>query len=114
MPCAHCGPTRDAPSGPSRRRPSHTGRHAMRKSIVGALALVALLGALALTAGPAAALGQTVEVTDLGTLGGGYSYAVDVNAAGMVVGAADVDDTSSHAFAWTAAGRMQDLGTPGG
>ena len=50
---------------------------------------------------------------DLGTLGGGFSEAVDVNNAGQVVGNANTADQSRHAFVY-ADGVMKDLGTLGG
>jgi probable HAF family extracellular repeat protein len=50
---------------------------------------------------------------DLGTLGGKYSGAFAVNAAGQVVGCAQRADGRNHAFLYTA-GRMTDLGTLGG
>ncbi len=52
---------------------------------------------------------------DLGTLGG-HSYANAINAAGVIVGEAYVDNTGgpSHAFRYTDASAMQDLGTLGG
>jgi probable HAF family extracellular repeat protein len=54
------------------------------------------------------------ELLDLGTLpGGSTSYAMGVNASGLVVGRSD-DGFSTHAFAWTSAGGMRDLGTLGG
>ncbi len=48
---------------------------------------------------------------DLGTLGGLTSYAMDVNDAGMVVGASALaDNVRTYAFVWTEAGGMVDLG----
>ena len=38
----------------------------------------------------------------------------DVNARGQVVGSASVAGNASHAFSWTQAGGMVDLGTIGG
>jgi probable HAF family extracellular repeat protein len=52
---------------------------------------------------------------DLGTLGGGRSWAYDVSADGaVVVGWALNADWQGLAFRWTASGGMQDLGTLGG
>jgi len=77
-------------------------------SIIGALATVVLACAADVFAQPA--------ITNLGTLPGGhYSYAHGVNADGsVVVGGSAVNDSSEfndHAFRWTRAGGMQDLGT---
>jgi probable HAF family extracellular repeat protein len=59
---------------------------------------------------------QTGGMVDLGTLGGGSSWAPGVSADGnVVVGLAYLNDnTTSHAFYWTQAGDMVDLGTLGG
>ena len=58
---------------------------------------------------------QAGGMVDLGTLGGDFSTAWDVNARGQVVGSASLpDDATSHAFSWTQAGGTVDLGTLGG
>jgi probable HAF family extracellular repeat protein len=50
-------------------------------------------------------------VTDLGGLSPDrYGYAYGINQAGVVVGLAGAGDGKTHAFRWTAAGGMKDLG----
>ena len=53
------------------------------------------------------------SLIDLGTLGGIYSEATDVNEVGQVVGYAHLANSQSHAFLWHD-GTMIDLGTLGG
>jgi probable HAF family extracellular repeat protein len=49
---------------------------------------------------------------DLGSLGGGYTYAYAINNAGVVVGASTTAQGNvQHAYSWTQTGGMQDLGT---
>jgi probable HAF family extracellular repeat protein len=49
-------------------------------------------------------------IIDLGTLGGSSSRATAVNARGQVVGGSATASSSGHAFSWTQAGGMIDLG----
>ena len=53
----------------------------------------------------------TVAGTDLGTLGGRASYAQAINKWGTVVGYSNTATGEVHAFRWTAAEGMVDLGT---
>jgi probable HAF family extracellular repeat protein len=53
------------------------------------------------------------QIVDLGTLGGTYSSAADVNTQNQVVGTSTTADGSNHAFLWQE-GVMIDLGTLGG
>lgn len=59
-----------------------------------------------------AVLGQNPQLTNLGTLGGLYSCAQDINNLGHIVGAADINSTSKHAVLWKN-GQIVDLGTIG-
>ncbi len=57
-------------------------------------------------------------IENLGTLGGKYSCAVDLNDRGQVIGNSDMPGSTAesvpHAFLWEAGKGMQDLGTLGG
>jgi probable HAF family extracellular repeat protein len=56
---------------------------------------------------------QNGRVTDLGGLGGGYSFGFGINARGDVTGVSARADGQRHAMLYSA-GRMTDLGTLGG
>jgi len=58
-------------------------------------------------------LWESGTMTDLGTLGGDYSEAYDINNSGQVIGWAKNSSARSHAFLWEN-GTMTDLGTLGG
>ena len=48
---------------------------------------------------------------EIGTLGGGYSHATAMNASGQMVGVSTpACECTGHAFSWTEAGGMVDLG----
>jgi probable HAF family extracellular repeat protein len=76
----------------------------------------AILGLLAICAAALPAPAGASAITDLGTLPGGRdAYADSINASGAVAGYSGVGPpTVSHAFYWTRAGGMVDLGTLGG
>ena len=76
------------------------------------LGIPALLLPLGLAAQTIVRLPQ-YAITDLGTLGGGFSIAFDIDNAGRVTGSAGLPDGSHHAFVWDR-GKMTDLGTLGG
>ena len=54
------------------------------------------------------------DILDLGTFGGPFSNAFDVNGKDQVVGAAHVDQSARHAFVWHRDSGLVDLGTLGG
>jgi probable HAF family extracellular repeat protein len=59
-----------------------------------------------------ALLWQNGALTDLGNLGGTFSFAGNINNRGQVIGASGLHgDTTAHAFLWTKDSGMKDLGT---
>ena len=67
----------------------------------------------AIVAAPTLAICADIQVQDLGTLGGRFAVAADLNASGEVIGYSETADGQIHAFLY-ANGEMQDLGTLGG
>ena len=71
-----------------------------------------LVALLTLTAGLSTA-GLTYRLTDLGTIGGNYSFAWGINSSCQVAGSAFATVSTYHAFLCSG-GAMADLGTLGG
>jgi len=71
------------------------------------LLIVWLMG---LSVSPVRARDTGYTITDLGTLGGSFSEAHDVNERGQVVGESTTASGEFHAFLWEK-GTMIDLGT---
>jgi probable HAF family extracellular repeat protein len=72
-----------------------------------------LLGTIALAPGTALAA-PVYTITDLGTLGGDFSFSRGINASGQVTGLSDTAGGTDHAFLWDPQSGMHDLGTLGG
>lgn len=77
------------------------------KSVV---CFVLAAGASAFTAGPALAQAPQYTVTDLGTLGGGFSNGLGISNSGRVTGYSRTSSNMDHAFLYSN-GTMTDLGT---
>lgn len=87
------------------------------RTIVHATLLALLAACVACSESPTAPASTALSAThpnihriDLGTLGGDESFAYAINDAGVVVGSSDINGSESHAFRWTKANGMQDLG----
>jgi probable HAF family extracellular repeat protein len=97
---------------PDARLVCHTGRRDIRGGEPCACITCSSWGTVALAPGTALAV-PAYTVTDLGTLGGGNSAGVDVNARGQVAGASYTAAGETHAFLWDPAAGLRDLGTLG-
>ncbi len=75
--------------------------------------MVALL-ATGLAMGSTAHANLLYNITDLGTLGGGSSQGLGINASGFVTGWAETNNGVYHAFITNSSEQMTDLGTLGG
>ena len=80
-----------------------TTRTGLRQSLnpIGLFVAIAALVAAALVVTPALTAHAVDPLTDLGTLGGSYSFAHDVNSSGLIVGEAAIASGDSHAFSYT-------------
>jgi probable HAF family extracellular repeat protein len=56
---------------------------------------------------------ETTGLTDIGTLGGDFSWASDINSSGLVAGYSNIAGGDERAIAWSADGGLIDLGTLG-
>jgi probable HAF family extracellular repeat protein len=74
--------------------------------------IAASLILVTLCSNPAPAARPTYSITDLGTLGGTYTTAIALNAAGQVTGISDTGQNSQNAFFYD--GAIHDLGSLGG
>ena len=74
-------------------------------------AALGVTGASETNPGGGATRSTNVTRVDLGTLGGASSYAADLNSGNTVVGWSETNSGTTHAFRWTAAEGMVDLGT---
>src|SRR4051812_38211155 len=81
----------------------------MRNSCVA----VCMYALCALLVRPAMAAPPSFEVRDLGTLGGRFTEAADINELGDVTGYSETADGQIHAFIYSH-GEMRDVGTLGG
>jgi probable HAF family extracellular repeat protein len=79
-----------------------------RRSLKAAIAAAAILGATVAAGVPGAQAAQLRPV-DLGTLGGSYSTATDINELGVIVGGSATADGAFHAVMWDKNG-IHDLG----
>lgn len=76
--------------------------------------LAVAVASIALSAVPTLASATDYKYTDLGTLGGTYSYAYGLNNAGQAVGNSSLSgEIPQHATLWSSSGRL-DLGALGG
>lgn len=76
-------------------------------------AILVVVTLFTLMIGQSVSAASEYSVTDLGTLGGNYSFATAINESGQVVGASETASGYEHAFLWQN-GVMIDLGTLGG
>ncbi len=93
---------------------ARTNRADLTKACLVALGLVVV--ALLMGAQPASgqqAAARQYSITDLGTLGGDYSFANGINNRGQVVGYSATASGTQHAVLWED-GQMTDLGTLSG
>ncbi|WP_198358892.1 PEP-CTERM sorting domain-containing protein [Noviherbaspirillum autotrophicum] len=86
-------------------------RHTMLKNLTGKFAW--LLYCNVLLASGTAQAAPFYTITDLGTLGGVFSYGAKINNAGQVTGSSTTSTGTTHAFIYSN-GAMTDLGTLGG
>jgi probable HAF family extracellular repeat protein len=80
----------------------------IRISYVAVFTMLVAMALLGVLSGSSGASSEDYTVTDLGTLGGDYSYAYALNDTGQIVGFSYVSPSSIHAFLYKD-GQMRDL-----
>lgn len=81
-------------------------------AVVGTSEVLTIIGTSSFYAPLAFIWDESSGIQSLGTLGGNFSFAADVNASGLVVGYSETAAEIERAFVWDRINGMQDIPTP--